>query len=195
MDNPEIGKIVDDLLGDAKLNYEYRQWLKKYEELCRKADDPALIQNKAEAITVVSIILEQGIDKEVTPFAPILHRLGMRLVDYLLRCDPIVGIAASENAVEEKDIVGTGQQGTKESPTALSGRYYASRTSYEFKGSNFSGFIDSTLVVWGTFTVSGNSLNLHITGDLDGEKSAFITYKIIDADTIADPGGSLYRRR
>jgi hypothetical protein len=57
------------------------------------------------------------------------------------------------------------QQGIREG-TTLSGRYYASRTSYEFTGNNFSGFIDSTKVVWGTFTVSGNKINMHITGDL-----------------------------
>jgi hypothetical protein len=90
MDNPETGNIVDDLLGNAKYNYEYQKWLKKYEGICQRLDDPALIQNKAEAISAVAIILEQGLDKyiKVDPFAPILHQLGMRLVDYLLRCDP-----------------------------------------------------------------------------------------------------------
>jgi hypothetical protein len=90
-----------------------------------------------------------------------------------------------------------GQQRTQETKeiTTLSGRYYASRTSYEFTGNNFSGFIDSTPVVWGTFTVSGNSINMHITGDLDGKKSAFITFKIIDGNTISDPSGNLYKRR
>jgi hypothetical protein len=58
MDNTETGHIVDDLLGNAKYNYEYRQWLKKYEEVCRKLDDPALIQNKAEALNVFTTILE-----------------------------------------------------------------------------------------------------------------------------------------
>jgi len=87
MDNPETGRIVDNLLGNAKFNYEYLKCLKQYEDVCRKLDDPALIQNKAEAINAVAIILE-GIDKKVDSFAPILHRLGMRLVDYLLRCDP-----------------------------------------------------------------------------------------------------------
>jgi len=86
------------------------------------------------------------------------------------------------------------QQGKKEETTP-SGSYYASRTSFEFKGNNFSGIIDSKVVVWGTFTVSGNSLNLHITGDLDGEKSASITFTIIDVNTIADPSGTLYKRK
>jgi len=169
MDNTETGRVIDDLIGNAKNNYEYQQWLKSLEDVCRKLDSPALIQNNSDAINAVALILEMGIDKNGNPFAPILHRLGMKLVDYLT-------------------------QGTKEGIT-LSGTYYASETSYEFTGNNFTGFIGSIPVVWGTFTVSGNGLNLHITGDLDGEKSAFITFTIIDANTIADIGGSFYRRR
>jgi hypothetical protein len=87
-----------------------------------------------------------------------------------------------------------GQQETREGNT-LSGRYYASRTSYEFTGNNFSGIVGSTSMFWGTFTVSGNSLNLHITGGVEGDTSQFVTFTIIDADTIADPSGNLYKRR
>jgi hypothetical protein len=86
------------------------------------------------------------------------------------------------------------QQGVREGNT-LSGRYHASRTSYEFTGDNFSGIVGSTPMFWGTFTVSDNNINLHITGGVDGETSQFVTFTIIDANTIADTGGNLYRRR
>jgi len=88
MDNPETGNIYDDLLGNAKYNYEYQQWLKDYEELYRKLDDPALIQNKAEAINVCNVLIEWSIEKGAIPFDSFLHKLGMRLMDYLIRCDP-----------------------------------------------------------------------------------------------------------
>jgi len=88
MDNPETGRIVDDLLGHAKYNYEYQQWQNEYEKLCRKLDDPALIQNKAEALNICDTILQWSIDKGAIPFGSVLHRLGMRLMDYLMRCDP-----------------------------------------------------------------------------------------------------------
>jgi len=88
MDNPETGRIVDDLIGNAKYNYEYRQWLKSYEEICRKLDDPALIQNKSEALFACDSIMGRLISSGAIPIGSVLHRLGMRLMDYLMRCDP-----------------------------------------------------------------------------------------------------------
>jgi len=88
MDNSEAGRIVDDLIGNAKYNYEYRQWLKDYEEALRKLDNPALIQNKSEALNVCNAIIEWSVEKGAIPFGSVLHRLGMRLMDYLTRCDP-----------------------------------------------------------------------------------------------------------
>ena len=85
------------------------------------------------------------------------------------------------------------QQGKTEGNT-ISGRYYGSRTSYEFTDNNFSGIVGSTPMFWGTFTVSGDDLNLHITGGVDGDTSQFVTFKIIDANTI-EIGGTFYRRR
>jgi hypothetical protein len=88
MDNPETGRIVDDLLGNAKYNYECQQWQNEYEKICQKLDDPALIQSKAEALNICDTILQWSIDKGAIPFGSVLHRLGMRLMDYLMRCDP-----------------------------------------------------------------------------------------------------------
>jgi hypothetical protein len=88
MDNTETGRIVDDLIGNAKYNYEYQQWQKNLEEICRKLDDPALIQSKSEALTACNVILEWAVDKGAIPPGSVLHRLGMRLMDYLMRCDP-----------------------------------------------------------------------------------------------------------
>jgi hypothetical protein len=36
---------------------------------------------------------------------------------------------------------------------------------------------------------------MHITGDLKWEQSAFLEFTIIDANTVAHPEGTLYRRR
>jgi len=88
MENAEAGRIADALLGHAKYNYEYRQWLKDFEEACRKLDDPALIQNKSEALFACDSILQWGVASGAIPAGSVLHRLGMRLMDYLTRCDP-----------------------------------------------------------------------------------------------------------
>jgi len=81
-------RLVDDMISHAKINYEYRQWLKNYEEVCRKLDDPALIQSKADALNVFVAILDWSIDKGAIPIGSVFHRLGMRLMDYLMRCEP-----------------------------------------------------------------------------------------------------------
>jgi len=88
MDNTETGRMVDDLIAHAKYNYEYAQWLKNYEEVLRKLDNPMLIQDKSEALNVCNALLELSIEKGAIPFGSVSHRLGMRLMDYLTRCDP-----------------------------------------------------------------------------------------------------------
>jgi len=87
----EVERLIDDALDNAKYNYDYRQCVNKYEGILQwldNLDNQEPIKNKAEAITAVSLILEFGVDNKTAVFAPILHKLGMRLVDYLLRCDP-----------------------------------------------------------------------------------------------------------
>jgi hypothetical protein len=84
----ETGRIINDLIGSAKYNYEYGQWLKNYEELCRKLDDPMLIQSKTEALAVFDSILQWSVNQGAIPVGSLLHRVGMRLMDYLMRCDP-----------------------------------------------------------------------------------------------------------
>jgi hypothetical protein len=99
----------------------------------------------------------------------------------------------SGNRVVLTKIVETPQESRGEA--TLSGRYYASRTSYEFTGNNFSGIVGSTPMFWGTFTISGKNINMHITGGVDGDTSQFVTFTIIDENTIADPGNNMYRKR
>ena len=82
-----------------------------------------------------------------------------------------------------------------ENESSFSGRFYGQRTSYEFRGNNFSGYYNTIRILWGTFTVSDNKLNIHVTGGVDGNTSEFVTWIIIDANTIADEDGTLYRRR
>ena len=88
MDNNEIHKMVDDLVGQARHNYKYNEWLKDWEDLYKKVDNPMLIQTKAEALNVCDMLIQQGIDNKTIPFGSLIHRLGLRLMDYLMRCDP-----------------------------------------------------------------------------------------------------------
>jgi len=90
MDNTETGRVVDDLIGNAKNNFEYRQLLKDYEEALRKLDDPMLIQEKAEALNVCNTIIEWSVEKGAIPSGSVLHRLGLRLMDYLTRSVPLI---------------------------------------------------------------------------------------------------------
>jgi hypothetical protein len=85
--------------------------------------------------------------------------------------------------------------GNSTTESSFSGRFYGQRTSYEFRGNDFSGYFNTTRIFWGTFTVSGNKINMHITGGVDGETSQSVTFTIIDTNTIADKDGTLYRRR
>ena len=99
------------------------------------------------------------------------------------------------NKIEEGQQGTQGSQGTKEG-TTLSGRYYVTRTSYEFTGDNkFSGIVGSTPVFWGTYTISGKDIKMHITGGVDGVTSQFVTFTIIDANTISDSSGIQYKKR
>jgi hypothetical protein len=81
-------RITNDLIGNAKYDYECRKWLKDYEEVCRKLDDPMLIQSKSAALNVCNALIELSVEKGAIPFGSVSHRLGMRLMDYLMRCDP-----------------------------------------------------------------------------------------------------------
>jgi len=85
MDNTETGRIVDNLIAHAKYNYECQQWLKNREELYKKLDNPMLLQTKAEALNVCDMLIQQGIDNGTIPLDSVSHRLGLRLMDYLLR--------------------------------------------------------------------------------------------------------------
>jgi hypothetical protein len=84
----ETVRMVDDMISHAKYSFEYNKWLKSYEEICRKLDDPALIQNKYEALNAADTIIQWSVEKGAIPSGSVLHRLGMRLMDYLARCDP-----------------------------------------------------------------------------------------------------------
>lgn len=98
------------------------------------------------------------------------------------------------NKIEEGQQGTQNSQGTKEG-TTISGRYYATRTSYEFTDNKFSGIVGSTPVFWGTYTISGKDIKMHITGGVDGDTSQFVTFTIIDTNTISDASGIMYKRR
>ena len=88
MDNNEIHRMVDDLMDHAQYNYKYNEWLKDWEELYKKVDNPMLIQTKVGALNVCNMLIQQGIDNKAIPFGSLMHRLGLRLMDYIMRCDP-----------------------------------------------------------------------------------------------------------
>jgi len=89
MDNTETGCIVDEILGQARYNYERKEWLKQCEEINQRLNTLGLIQKKEEALNVCDMLIQHGLDTGVISVGSIRHRLGLQLLDYLLRSEPI----------------------------------------------------------------------------------------------------------
>jgi hypothetical protein len=82
----EIKNVVDDLLDNARVDYQVRQGaLKDLEELNRMLDDPLLVNNKEMAAWICHILIIILIGEGVMKEDSIIHRLGLRLLDYIGR--------------------------------------------------------------------------------------------------------------
>jgi hypothetical protein len=88
MENGEASRIVDELLGHARYNYERNEWLKKWEAANQRLNTLGLIQRKEDALSVCDMLIQHGLDTGVIPFGSIRHRLGIQLLDYLIRSEP-----------------------------------------------------------------------------------------------------------
>jgi len=85
MDNSETGRIADELIGNARFNFEYRQWLGEWEEINKMLDNPMLIETKAECLATWETIIQNGLDKGSFSFGSVIHKLCMRVGDFIMR--------------------------------------------------------------------------------------------------------------
>jgi hypothetical protein len=82
----EIKSVVDDLLDNARFDYRIRQEaIRNLEELGRLLDDPLLVDNKKTAAGICGILIKMLISEGIMKEQSIMHRLGLRLLDYIGR--------------------------------------------------------------------------------------------------------------
>jgi hypothetical protein len=75
-------KIVSELLDHARLTFQEKQ---DWAELGRLLDDPMLINNKEMALFVCTALIRGNIERGSMKEDSIMHRLGLRLMDYIGR--------------------------------------------------------------------------------------------------------------
>jgi len=86
MDNIEIESVIDKMLGHARHDHETRrEGLRAWKELDRLLDDPGLIDSREMALGVCGLLLRLCIEKGGMVEGSIMHRLGLRLMDYIRR--------------------------------------------------------------------------------------------------------------
>jgi len=85
MDNLETERIENVLIDNAKFNFEYRQWLGEWEKINNMLDNPMLIETKAQCLAVWEAIIQNGLDKGSFSFGSVIHKLGMRVADFIMR--------------------------------------------------------------------------------------------------------------
>jgi hypothetical protein len=82
----EMKSVIDDLLDNARFDYQVRQEaLQNLGELNRSLDDPLLVNNKEMAAGICGILIKMLIGEGVMKEGSIAHRLGLRLLDYIGR--------------------------------------------------------------------------------------------------------------
>ena len=72
-------QIVKNLLDNAKADYLIRQ----LPEILKLFDDPGYIKDKDMALTVCNAMIQICIEKGGMASGSIMHRLGLRLMDYI----------------------------------------------------------------------------------------------------------------
>jgi hypothetical protein len=82
----EVKSIISDLLGNARADYQIRhEVLQNLEELNQLLNDPLLVNNKTMAADICRILIKMLVGEGVMKEGSIAHRLGLRLLDYILR--------------------------------------------------------------------------------------------------------------
>jgi hypothetical protein len=78
--------LIAELLDNARNDYRTRQEaIGSLEELDRLLDDPLLVNNKDSAAAVCDLLITTLIGGGVVHEQSIMHRLGLRLLDYIKR--------------------------------------------------------------------------------------------------------------
>jgi hypothetical protein len=79
-------EMINDLLDHARIDYQIRhELLQNLEELDQMLNDPLLVNNKKMAADICIILITMLIGDGVVKEDSILHRLGLRLLDYIGR--------------------------------------------------------------------------------------------------------------
>jgi hypothetical protein len=82
----KANRIINDLLDHARFDYQLRQEaLQNFEEVYRLLDDPLLVNNKEMAADICRILIKMLVGEGVMKEGSIVHRLGLRLLDYIGR--------------------------------------------------------------------------------------------------------------
>jgi hypothetical protein len=81
-----INSITADILNQARTDCRIRQEaLKNLEELDRLLNDPGIVQNKDMALSICNALIQRSIECKAVVEGSIMHRLGLRLLDYINR--------------------------------------------------------------------------------------------------------------
>jgi hypothetical protein len=84
----KAGRILDDLLDNARFDYQIRhEALRNLEEFDRMLEDPLLVDNKEMAAGICGMLIKTLVGEGVMKEGSIAHRLGLRLLDYIGRID------------------------------------------------------------------------------------------------------------
>ncbi|MDR2631003.1 MAG: hypothetical protein LBC60_08785 [Spirochaetaceae bacterium] len=82
----EMKSIIADLLDNARIDFTIRQEaLQNLKEVDRLLDDPLLVNNKEMAADICGMLIKMLIGEEVVQEGSMMHRLGLRLLDYIGR--------------------------------------------------------------------------------------------------------------
>jgi hypothetical protein len=81
-------RIIDDLLDNARSDYQIRhEAIRNLEEIDRMLDDPLLVNNKEMAADICGILIKILVGGGVVKEKSIVHRLALRLLDYILKIE------------------------------------------------------------------------------------------------------------
>jgi hypothetical protein len=81
-------RIIDDLLDSARSDYQIqREAIRNLEEIDRMLDDPLLVHDKKMATDICGILIKLLTGGGVVKAGSIVHRLALRLLDYILRIE------------------------------------------------------------------------------------------------------------
>jgi hypothetical protein len=81
-----VSSIIADILDDARTDYRTRQEaIRNLEELDRLLNDPMLVNSKDAAADICGILIKMLVGEGIMKEGSIMHRMGLRLLDYIGR--------------------------------------------------------------------------------------------------------------